>query len=71
QKIRNWCEKQNLQKLAVVWTPSPVDEETAGLYKINPKAENTVFVYKKRQIAAKWVNIDYSDISLMNILQQF
>ena len=71
QKIRNWCEKQNLQKLAVVWIPSPVDEETAGVYKINPKAENTVFVYKKRQIAAKWVNIDYSDISLMNILQQF
>lgn len=71
QKIRTWYEKQNLQKLAVVWIPSPVDEETAGIYKINPQAENTVFVYKRRQIAAKWVNIDYSDISLMNILQQF
>ena len=71
QKIREWCEKQNLQKLAVVWIPSPVDGDTAGVYKINPKAENTVFVYKRRQIKAKWVNIDYSDISLMNILQQF
>jgi protocatechuate 3,4-dioxygenase beta subunit len=71
QKIRDWCDKQKLEKLAMVWIPSPVDEETAGVYKINPKAENTVFVYKKRQIVAKWVNIDYNDMSLMNILQQF
>ena len=50
QKIREWCEKQNLQKLAVVWIPSPVDGDTAGVYKINPKAENTVFVYKRRKL---------------------
>jgi protocatechuate 3,4-dioxygenase beta subunit len=71
QKIRDWCEKQNLQKLAVVWIPSPVDKETAGTYKINPKAQNTVFVYKKRQITAKWVDIDYSDASVQTILRQF
>ena len=70
-KIEKWCMEQNLQHVAMVWVPSPVDEKTCGTYKINPKAENTVFVYKKRKIAAKWVNMDYSNASLQQILKQF
>jgi protocatechuate 3,4-dioxygenase beta subunit len=68
-KIKKWCEEQSLQKVAVVWVPSPIDEETCGLYKINPKAENTVFIYKKRKIAAKWINMDYSNAAAAKILQ--
>ncbi len=68
QKIKEWCDKQNLQKVAVTWVPSPVDPETAGLYEINPDAMNTVFLYKKRAITAKWVNMDYNNKSLESIL---
>jgi protocatechuate 3,4-dioxygenase beta subunit len=69
ERIKKWCSKQSLQKVAMVWVPSPVDEESCGLYKINPKAQNTVFIYKKRKIAAKWVNIDYSNKAASQILQ--
>jgi protocatechuate 3,4-dioxygenase beta subunit len=70
QKIKEWCDRQKLQKVAVTWVPSPIDPETAGLYQINAEALNTVFLYKKREIAAKWVNIDYSKNSLDAILNQ-
>lgn len=71
KKIKDWCDEQQLNKVAITWVPSPVDEETSGLYKINPEAENTVFVYKKRKISEKWVNIDYSDASLKEIISVF
>lgn len=71
EKLKKWCKDQNLKRVALVWVPSPVDEETCGAFKINPKAENTVFVYKKRKIAAKWVNIDYSEKMLDKILLSF
>jgi protocatechuate 3,4-dioxygenase beta subunit len=69
-KIRKWCEQQNLERVAMVWIPSPVDKETAGTYKINPEAKNTVFVYKKRKVIAKWVNIEYDNESLKRILEK-
>jgi protocatechuate 3,4-dioxygenase beta subunit len=69
-KISKWCDDERLKKVAVLWIPSPVDEKTAGLYKINPQAKNTVFVYKKRKVAAKWIDIDYSDESVKAILKK-
>jgi len=68
EKIKKWCTDQALQKVAVVWVPSPVDEETSSAYKINPKVDNTIFVYKKRKVAAKWVNMNYSDDSAKKLL---
>lgn len=70
-KLLKWCVDQNLKQVALLWVPSPVDKESCGLFKINPKVENTVFVYKKRKIAAKWVNIDYSEKMLKEILLSF
>lgn len=70
-KLKKWADEQGLKKVALTWIPSPVDEETAGLYEINPKAKNTVFVYKKREIAAKWVNIEYDEKTLKEILASF
>jgi protocatechuate 3,4-dioxygenase, beta subunit len=70
KKIIEWCEKQNLVQVAMVWIPSPVDKETAGLYRINPKAKNTVFVYKKRRVVAKWVDIEYNDETAKSILNK-
>lgn len=54
----------------MVWVPSPVDKESSRLFKINPDASNTVFVYKKRKVAAKWVNLDYTEENADNILNQ-
>ena len=70
-KLKKWCNEQNLKRVAFLWVPSPTDEENCGVFKINPRAENTVFVYKKRKIADKWVNIDYSEESLKSILRNF
>ncbi len=70
-KIKKWCAEQKLVKVAMTWVPSPVDEETCGLYQLNPEAKNTVFIYKKRGITEKWVNIDYSNASLKEILKPF
>ena len=69
RKIRQWCAEAGLKKVAMVWIPSPVDPETSGLYRINPEAKNTVFLYKKRKLAARWVNIDYSIESARELLR--
>jgi hypothetical protein len=49
---------------------SPTDEDTAGAYEINPLAKNTVFVYKKRKVVAKWVNTEYDDGFINNVLRE-
>jgi protocatechuate 3,4-dioxygenase beta subunit len=71
RKLKEWCQSQQLEKVAFTWIPSPVDPETAGVYKINPDAKNTVFVYKSRKVAAKWVNIEYDQATLKTILSEF
>ena len=68
RRIRQWCEEQQLKKVAMVWVPSPVDEESAVLFNINPAANNTILVYKKRRVAAKWVNLEYTDENTQKIL---
>lgn len=69
-KIRKWCNEEGLKKVSMLWVPSPTDSKTCRLYKINPEAKNTVFVYKKRKVVAKWVNIEYDDASLESILKK-
>lgn len=70
KKIIRWCNEQQLNKVAMLWTNSPVDEN-CKLYKINPAAVNTVMAYQKRKVIRKWVNMDYSGESVKNILQNF
>jgi protocatechuate 3,4-dioxygenase, beta subunit len=70
QKIKEWCSRQNLRKVAVVWISSPVDE-SCKKYNINPLAFNTIMAYKQRKIIAKWVNMTYTSESLETILKQF
>lgn len=70
RKLKAWCEEQRLEKVAFTWIPSPVDPETAGVYKINPEAKNTIFVYKNRRVAAKWVNVEYDEKTLTDILSE-
>ena len=70
RKLRKWCDETGLKHVAMLWVPSPVDKETCGLYKINPEAKNTVFVYKKRAVVAKWVNTEYNDAAVKEILKK-
>jgi protocatechuate 3,4-dioxygenase beta subunit len=70
RKLTRWCEDQNLQKVALVWVPSPIDENTCQIYRINPEAKNTVFLYKKRMVVAKWINMDYDQTALKTVFQQ-
>jgi protocatechuate 3,4-dioxygenase, beta subunit len=67
KKLMQWCEEQQLRKVALLWTASPVDEN-CKLYKLNPKAMNTVFVYQKRKVVEKWINTDYTREDVKNIL---
>jgi len=71
EKIREWCRRQSLKNVAVVWVPSPVDAETCGVFQINPAAQNTVFVYKKRQVTAKWIDVAYDEAFMQQVLQHF
>ena len=72
-ELINWAVKQDLKKVALVYIPTPNDPESSELFQINtsPEIKNTVFVYKKRRVAAKWVNIDYDEASLNTILKKF
>ncbi len=67
-KIKKWCNEQGLKHVAMLLVPSPQDPKTCGLYKINEDAKNTVFLYKKRIVTNKWVNIEYDDETLKDIL---
>ncbi|MBD0350034.1 MAG: intradiol ring-cleavage dioxygenase [Flavisolibacter sp.] len=69
RKIKDWCADQNLQRVAMVWVSSPVDESCRE-YQINPEVKNTVFVYKKRKVAAKWINMEYTEEAAQSILNQ-
>ena len=72
-ELINWAATQDLKKVALVYIPTPNDPESSELFQINtsPEIKNTVFVYKKRRVAAKWVNIDYDEASLNTILKKF
>ena len=70
RKLRKWCDEQGLKHVAMLWVPSPVDAKTCGLYKVNPEAKNTVFVYKKRTVVAKWVNMEYNNELIKELLKK-
>ena len=68
--LDGFSRKNNLQNVALTHVPSPTDPETAGLYKINPKANNTVFIYNRRKVIAKFINynIDNGQMPLVQKL---
>ncbi len=74
-KLKRFAEKNELKSVAITYIPGPEDEDTAGLYKINPdaKVKNTVIVYKKRGVFAKQVNMSSTDEAigeLINIVER-
>jgi protocatechuate 3,4-dioxygenase beta subunit len=68
-KIIKWCSEQGLNRVAMLWVSSPVDEN-CKLYHINPKAGNTVMLFQKRKVIAKYVNMNYDDKTAKMILEK-
>jgi len=54
--LKGFSKNNNLKNVALTYIPSPTDAETAGLYEINPKAFNTIFIYKRRKVIDKFIN---------------
>lgn len=51
-------EQLNLEKIALTFVPSFSDSESeVDLNKINPKADNTIILYKRSRIIDKFINI--------------
>lgn len=71
QQLKTWCTENGLKKLALLWVPSATDESTSGAFKINSQADNTLLIYKRRKVAAKWVNLNYDKKDLQRILASF
>jgi len=70
RKLKKWCNDNGLRHIGLLWIPSPVDEKSCGIYKINPEAKNTIFLFEKRRVVDKWVNIEYDDATLKTILKR-
>jgi protocatechuate 3,4-dioxygenase beta subunit len=72
KKLRHWTNEQELEKVAVTYVPSPEDEESCQLYDINaaPKILNTVFLYHKRTIIDKYINLVFTDDDIKVILEK-
>jgi protocatechuate 3,4-dioxygenase beta subunit len=65
-----FAKKYRLNKVAVTHIPAPADEETAGLYSINPNKEvrNTVIVYKSRSVFNKVINFNTDEASVQKLV---
>ena len=57
--VHRFSADNKLEKVAVTFIPSPTDTETAGPYHINPEAENTIFVYRRRKVIEKFINHNF------------
>jgi protocatechuate 3,4-dioxygenase beta subunit len=71
EKLKRFVEKNELKKVAITYIPGPKDEETAGLYNINPdqSVKNTVIVYKKRGAFAKLVNMQGTETEINDLIK--
>lgn len=69
--LKEFCKKNDLQKVAVTFIPSPSDNHTAGLYEINPdeNIKNTIFVFRKRQVTDKKINFIATEASIKELLR--
>ncbi|MDQ6763632.1 MAG: hypothetical protein M3015_13515 [Bacteroidota bacterium] len=73
KKLISWTRQMNIRNLAVTLVPSATDATTAKVYNINSSANisNTVFIYKKRMVTDKMINIDYNQASIEKLMKEF
>lgn len=68
KQLTRLAQELSLKQIAVTYVPSPTDRATAALNKINPKAKNTIIVYKKRTVFDKFVNFEPSEEDLRRLV---
>ena len=73
QKVTALTTRANIRNVAVTLVPSATDRNTAAIYNINPSPDifNTVFIYKKRVVTGKFVNMDYNETSFEKLMKAF
>ena len=68
KRLTDFSRAYGLRELSVVYVPSVTDTQTSGLYRINPKARNTIMVYHKRTVADKFINLSATYDNLNKVL---
>lgn len=70
-RLAAFAREAGLRRVAVAYVPSPTDADTSGLYRINPdpRVETTVFVYSKRRIFHKFVNLAADETGLDRLVK--
>lgn len=55
------------------WYLPVSDKKNSRSYNVNPSSTiaNTVFSYKKRKVADKFINIDYNEATFEKIMKEF
>ncbi|MEP7252990.1 MAG: hypothetical protein ABI683_11445 [Ginsengibacter sp.] len=73
QKLTALTTRANIRNVAVTLVPSATDKNTAAAYNINPSPDifNTVFVYKRRVVTHKFINLDYDQTSFEKLMKVF
>lgn len=64
EATKGWADKAKLDNIAMAYLP--VKDKAVTNYKVNTDAEikNTVFVYRNKQVVAKFVNFEANDAGL-------
>ena len=62
---------QRLHHVALAYVPSPTDAKSSRLYRINPNraVRNTVLVYRRRRVTARFVNLEATPAGVRPLLQ--
>ena len=73
QKLTALATRANIRNVAVTLVPSATDKNTAAYYEINPSPDifNTVFIYKKRLVTGKFINMYYNEMSFEKLIKAF
>ncbi len=66
--LRDFAEKNGLKEVAVMHVSSPDEKPSSFLYGINPRSQNTVFVYDHRRVVGKVVNLEATPAKLAGLL---
>lgn len=71
-RLRAFAAKAGLDQVAVAYVPSPTDPATSAAYHINPDSgvKNTVLVYCRRRVTARFVNLGMDRDSLDVVVRE-
>ena len=68
QKLEEIGKAMNLRQVALTTVPSFSDQDSEiYLNEINPAFENTIIIYKQRNIVSKFINLKPSDLAFKNV----